>query len=325
MATIDDLESQLERMNATLERMAQSQSQFTSVYSQRLQARHHIFRAVGSAFRGNWRGVRSHLKQAGRAWLRGKGFRGFGGNQRPPKPRAPKVRNPNAAKTWHRNASFDNKKNSRYFVGSGKGSLRARQLGKSGGFSGGGFMKGGGRVAAGAGAASVIGAVVVALYMFKKAVEHATDAAVEAARRYAQVSPSQGAAVAERDVREMLREREKGERTSGTMRMVLESEQYRKDQQVEYQVLGENIKNLFTSAGNEILGGILEPINDIIGIGNKILTKLGIISESDFEDLGDFALDMERRGNEGMAAKTKALNDLAEQARRAREKGVFPR
>lgn len=109
---------------------------------------------------------------------------------------------------------------------------------------------------------------------FSKAVSHATDRLMEAARRYSEVSASMAAITAQRDLREIMRNMEKGERISGSANTLMQAEQSRKDKQVNIEVVMEKISNLTMAGANRALEFLLAPLDRLAQSIDELIEKL---------------------------------------------------
>jgi len=110
---------------------------------------------------------------------------------------------------------------------------------------------------------------VAALYAFSKAVSQATDAQISAMRQYAQVSASMAVVLAERDVREMRRNMEKGDALAGSTKMLVDAEQERKETTKPIEILADKIYNGFLTVGNKIVTELAAPLADLAKVIDK--------------------------------------------------------
>lgn len=125
--------------------------------------------------------------------------------------------------------------------------------------------------AAGGAAGGVVGGVVggltlaaVALKAFHMAVDRATEGALAAARQYAEVSGSMAAVLAERDLKELLRDQRMGEAQAGSTRALAEAEQRRKDATEPLSNAFADLKNNVLAFGNDVLADVLTPIAEAV-------------------------------------------------------------
>ncbi len=102
---------------------------------------------------------------------------------------------------------------------------------------------GGGAGAAGAMALPVLGVIAagVAAWEFKKAMDEATRTTIQHYRQLAEVSGVMAAVMAQRDVRDMMRERSTGDRLAGVAQALTNAEQDRADASQELEIAWEEL------------------------------------------------------------------------------------
>lgn len=143
----------------------------------------------------------------------------------------------------------------------------------------------GGAEAAGAGAvaAGPVGIAVAAVLAVGVALKKFHDAVLEGAKeqeqvnfRLASVSASMAMVQAQTELRDTLRDMEKGQRISGTAAALSDSLGDYKDNTKELNILVENLTNIVYTIGMKVINNLVEPLNDIAEYANGILEKLGI-------------------------------------------------
>ena len=87
-------------------------------------------------------------------------------------------------------------------------------------------------------------------------------------RSLAQFSALMAANKAREELREMGRERYRGDRLAASAEFLSKSEQTRKDNAVETEILGSKIEGYVTGAANYIVAGLSAPLNEIAGLLN---------------------------------------------------------
>jgi hypothetical protein len=87
----------------------------------------------------------------------------------------------------------------------------------------------------------------------------------------ARASANMALVQAERTVRELFRQREIGDRLSGSARALAESEQFVKDQSKEINILFAEVSNRVSTAWNYFTGEVMGVLNTLAGIGNGLL------------------------------------------------------
>lgn len=313
-ATIDDIVAQLVKMNLAMERLQRIQVGHSRRQNRRLAGfarspRKSLWRGVGKLLKGNVKGAKQSF---GRAWNTWKQMRGLGGKPRSPflpkggRPKKPF--NPNAfgGKAWNR--------------------FKQNQKGKGFGSYKRGTAAGVGRMASMARMANVAMLAVLALKLFHDAINRATDAAVQAARKYAEVSGSMAVAVAQRDIRELKRDMEKGNRLSGSAQGMMEAEQFRKDNTKEIEILGDRVWNGILEVSNTVLGTVMAPfnamaegINTLIDSVDELAKDLGFEREKEeAANLSEWAESIAKKGREDLIAKQKIFEGVAANAEKMR-------
>lgn len=151
------------------------------------------------------------------------------------------------------------------YVGSGAG---------AGGAAGGGAgASAGGAMGAlrGLGAAGPIGIAVaaiaatgVAAFEFGKELKKATEAMIDHNRKYGEVHAGMATLYALRDLREMLRDRDKAGYLLGPTSRAIATEQQFKDQIFPWQVVWEELKSGFLIEFYQTMTGVLTTVNDIL-------------------------------------------------------------
>ena len=154
-----------------------------------------------------------------------------------------------------------------------------------------------------AGPAGLVVGIADQFGKFKKALEGATDQQVASMRQLAEVSASMAQVMAERDVRELMRDMRVGDKTASTARDLTESEQDRKDSTEDVGALFDNIKNEILSLGNDLLATVLRPLNAIAkGVGDLLgfaKDKQETLTLSEFADkMADLLPDAVKRAAE---------------------------
>jgi hypothetical protein len=157
------------------------------------------------------------------------------------------------------------------FAAGGRGGLAGGATGAAvGGLLGGvpGAVGGGLAGAAIGGAAS---GAAKALGEFVHETEEASRQLMTVNRSLAQFSGQMAVVAVREQVREISRERERGDRLAYSANRLMESDQRRKDNVKELEILGQRIDNWVTSIKNDIASGITAPLNEIAGVVNQML------------------------------------------------------
>lgn len=133
----------------------------------------------------------------------------------------------------------------------------------------------GGKALAGSGAAigavagkaiPIVGAAVAAagaLNDFRKYVQQAADSALEAHRKYAEISGAQAAIFAESDMKQMLRDLKTGEKTAGTTKELADSVNDRKDMFQPLEVAIDNLTNTVLANLQNLFNEFMEPLVEL--------------------------------------------------------------
>lgn len=128
----------------------------------------------------------------------------------------------------------------------------------------GGVAMAGGALGAIAGIGAVAIGAAVALKAFHDAVDQATTGAIEAARKYADVSGPMAAVMAERDLKEMLRNQRMGNAQAAGVKGLADAEQRRKDASEELINASTDLKNALLSVLNDMLADVLKPLGKFV-------------------------------------------------------------
>lgn len=128
-----------------------------------------------------------------------------------------------------------------------------------------------GAVGSVAGLATGIGATVAAVAAFKSAMDAATSATITNYRELARASGVMATVMAQRDVRELIRNRSIGDATAGAAQRLTQAEQDRADAGASFEVAWTEIKSGFLSRYNE-------DIADILGQLTIIASNIGFLS-----------------------------------------------
>lgn len=153
-----------------------------------------------------------------------------------------------------------------------KGGAFGRGLGKTLGGGSGALGK------IGAVAGATVGALVTLVQSFVKArdaINDWTEAQFETARRLSAVSGSMASVVAFRDVGQLFRDMERGERTAGSAARLSEAEGSRKDEENKLAIAFDNATNSILAVLNNLLTPILKVLNQGVEMVNEISKTLG--------------------------------------------------
>lgn len=167
-------------------------------------------------------------------------------------------------------------------------------------------------------------AVVKVLGEFSKAIKQATDQAIAMNRHYAEMSSAMAGVMAQRDVKELMRDMRKGQAIAPSARMLTEAEQSRKDSHEQIDVLGARLENMALAGLNKLAEAILTPFNDVAGAINQLIDKLTPGDDKAQADLTQYVENVERRARDAITDRQAIFQNIAENARRARERGMFP-
>jgi hypothetical protein len=168
---------------------------------------------------------------------------------------------------------------------------------------GGGAAAGGGEAAAAAGAGgaaaaagpiglavlavvAVLAGLVLAFKKFKNHVEETTEELVQFQSKFAEVSGAMANVYAQREMRELQRDRQMGDRLANSARYLTEGEQARKDKEASFTVLGTKIQNYLEGFGNRFLAGLYDPFSKLADRLDKLIDQL--TGEKTPEQLGDW-------------------------------------
>lgn len=153
-----------------------------------------------------------------------------------------------------------------------KGGAFGRGLGKTIGGGGGAL----GKIGAVAGAtAGALVSLVQAFVKARDAINDWTEAQFETARRLAAVSGSMAHVVAFRDVGQMFRDMERGERTAGSAAKLSEAEGRRKDEENKLAIAFDNGVNAILTVLNNVLTPLLKAVNKGVELVNEVGKTLG--------------------------------------------------
>lgn len=135
----------------------------------------------------------------------------------------------------------------------------------------------GGALAGAAGAVAapfaVIAAAGVALKGFHDAVDGATDSMMNYNRTLGQFSGLMSMVMQVSESQDRFRQREKGDRLAQSAMYLADSENYRKNNTKDMEIVLGRIENYLYGGLNDALGALLKPLNDI---AKEILKRLGI-------------------------------------------------
>jgi hypothetical protein len=117
---------------------------------------------------------------------------------------------------------------------------------------------------------AVLAGLVLAFRKFKSHVEETTEELVHFQARFAEVSGAMASVYASREMRELQRDRQMGDRLATSARYLTEGEQLRKDKEANFTVLGTKIQNYVEGFGNRFLAGLYDPISEFTGKLDKV-------------------------------------------------------
>jgi hypothetical protein len=132
---------------------------------------------------------------------------------------------------------------------------------------------------------AVLASLVIAFRKFQTHVEEATDELIRDQAKLAEVSGGMAAVFAEREMQELRRDREKGNRLSTSARYLVEGEQQRKDKEVNFEVLGTKVSNYIEGFANRFLAGLYDPFDGILGKMDELIKWLEKVFGIKVEDM----------------------------------------
>lgn len=138
----------------------------------------------------------------------------------------------------------------------GKGIAKAAGLEGAGGAAG---MAG--KAIPVAGAAIAVAGVLVD---FGKAVRSAAESALEAKRKYAELSGSQATILAESDANQMRRDMRHGEATAGSTKKLADSVNARREAEAPMNAAIEDLQNALLTKLNDLITNVIEPISEVV-------------------------------------------------------------
>jgi hypothetical protein len=121
-------------------------------------------------------------------------------------------------------------------------------------------------VAIAAAVLAAIAALVIAFKKFRDHVDKTTDRLIDAQSRLAEVSGSMAAVYAEREMSEVWRDRAKGEMLSPSARYLARGEQFRKNEDAQFEVLWTRLENRVVGFANRAIGVIEGSFSNAMGI-----------------------------------------------------------
>lgn len=131
---------------------------------------------------------------------------------------------------------------------------------------------------------------------FSQAIDKATDSLLAWNQQVGQFSASMNRVMAGREIAEINRSREMGDRLSPSAEALVEAEQRRKDSEMEYQIVGGEIQNRFGAILNTGLGKLLDigkpalgVLEDMLGIQKEALAGKGEDLESVMNRVADYS------------------------------------
>jgi hypothetical protein len=175
----------------------------------------------------------------------------------------------------------------------GQGGRAAAAAMEGGGAAEGATVAGGGALA-GAGAiagpiAAAVAATVALVIAFKKFRDHvagATDELLHTQEQLAETSGSMASVFAERELREMQRDRYKGDSLAGSARYLSRAEQDRKDTEKEFDIFWTRIQNLLEGNFNRVIEIAEKPLALVFKIGNFLYPHLAKLLDLEDDDQG---------------------------------------
>lgn len=131
---------------------------------------------------------------------------------------------------------------------------------------------------------------------FAQTLDKATDSLVSWNQQVGMFSASMTRVMAGREIAEINRSREMGDRLSPSAEALVEAEQRRKDSEMEYQIVGGEIQNRFGAILNTGLGKLLDigkpalgVLEDMLGIQKEALAGKGEDLESVMNRVADYS------------------------------------
>ncbi len=208
--------------------------------------------------------------------------------------------------------------------GEGSGGSAANALGKLGRGGGGGAKAGAAAAEAGgmagmAGMATKLAGPVgvaieagKALYEFKKAVEQSTAAQLESYRKLAEVSGAMSVVIANRDLRDTLRDMKRGNDLASSAGALADSEARRKDATLPVENAIEKATNSILAVLNDSIAIAANQVNDILELLKKAFP--GLLVDPAAAPIGPLEMAITRRGgvlDDALAAELRGRNLIA--------------
>jgi hypothetical protein len=106
-----------------------------------------------------------------------------------------------------------------------------------------------------------------ACWKFKEAMDESTRSTIANYKELSKNSGAMAQVMANRDVRELLREREKGDRLAGVAGALTDAEQHRADASKELEIAWEEFKAGYLTVWNEAIAQILTAVNKLANLG----------------------------------------------------------
>lgn len=164
--------------------------------------------------------------------------------------------------------------------------------------------------------------VVTALMAMGKAIKQTTDSLIAMNRQYEHASASMAVVMAQRDFSEFRRDMRKGQDVSGSAGVLVDAEQYRKNQHEQIDILGEKLKNYAMAGINAIVGNMLEPINQMAESINEfvdmIAKKFGLEKSERPATASEWADDVSQRRRQELLDNQRMFENVAREAAAAR-------
>lgn len=156
---------------------------------------------------------------------------------------------------------------------------RAKKIGRGAGRKIGGAigMRGAGGAIGGfaGGAVGGVAAVAAGFYEANKAVSKWTDAALDSAAKLGEVSGSMAAIAADREIRQIQRDIEKGESTAKSTEALMESEDRRKNATLPIEIAIDNLQNTVLSTLNDVMTPVITQLGKAVGLLDEVTELLG--------------------------------------------------